>query len=448
MALLFSCKSVITTVAPSEVYEEVVYTPRESSFTIPVHYSIAELQNVINNSTKGVLYEDNNLDDDQFQIRITKKAPITLSVKNEELTYTVPLDIWVKGGVKGGFLGIDYSQYEEVNASLAFTFKTKISFDPFWNIATETKFVKYDWIETPKFSIPVLAYPFKIIANKIITSQETSIENSIDIALEKNIETRKYLQGIWSYLQDPIQVSLAPATWLKLTPKDMAVGSLISDATNIMTTIQLKTLIETSVGARPVNSKTVFPNYKKATIMNGSDFNVQASVNLPYAELENMASNGLKIMFDKKKFIIIDDVHFYGNDTKMIIDVMLSGSLNGRIYFKGIPVYDSLSRSVVLNNFDFDLETKNKLHKMANWLAHDKLIKKLNPHMKFEIGPYLDDTYKSINEQLNHKYLQKGILVDGALLSLQPDQFFVTKNGLVVMMNAHGKASLVFPSSK
>ncbi|HSZ71770.1 MAG TPA: DUF4403 family protein, partial [Cytophagaceae bacterium] len=162
------CRTVLQTKAPEDKYEEVIFSPQLSSFVIPLDFSIQEMQTLANKYTEGVLYEDNNIEDDGFMVKVQKYSPITLSLYGNEIQYRVPLKIWAKGSASLNALGLSLSDEEEAEGSLALVFRTKVDFDPFWNMQTSTRFISYEWLEQPKFSIPLLTIPFKLVADRVI----------------------------------------------------------------------------------------------------------------------------------------------------------------------------------------------------------------------------------------------------------------------------------------
>jgi len=442
---VFSCRTAIHTLAPEEKYEQVRYTPQESLFSIPLHFSIQEMQTLVNKHTEGVLYEDKNIEDDNFMVKVSKNSPITLSITGNEVQFRVPLDVWLKGGAKGSTLGISWGDFEEVNGSIALTFRTKVDMDLFWNISTKTRFVKYEWIKQPQFSIALLNIPFKIVADKLIRSQQETIAAIIDEQVRKNVDTRTYLETAWNYMHEPIALGTDPSTWLTIKPKELFLSPLTSDSKQLYLTVGLKATTETVLGSKPAFVKTNLPNYKVQSSNDGT-YNLQLAINIDYEHITDMASKylvGQVYTFDGgKKKITINEVDFYGNEDQMVASVLLSGDVTGRVYLKGYPVYDSISRKIIFSKLDFDLDTKNKLHKSANWLGHDVMVKKMAPYFSYYIGEHLDKASAQVKETLKHKQLHTNFVAEGSLEELKPVDIILTKEGLMALVNAKGKIKL------
>jgi hypothetical protein len=316
-----------------------------------------------------------------------------------------------------------------------------VDFDAFWNIQTTTRFISYEWLVQPKFSIPLLTIPFKLVADRMIKSQQTSISAMIDEQVKKNVDTRKYIETAWDYMHQPIRLTTDPPTWLKLQPKELFVSPFTSDAQHLYVTVGLKAITETVIGAQPVLTRSNLPNYKVDKNQSGS-YNIELAVNVSYQDVTAMSLKYLKgqvYTFSKgKKKIVIEDVTFYSNADKMVAEVLLSGNLNGKVYLKGLPIYDSTSRKVVFSQLDFDLDTKNKLTKSANWLAHDVLVKKMAPYFSYYIGDYLDSAAVQVRGNLKRKQLHSNFIADGTLEKLQPTDIVLTEAGIVALVKAKG----------
>ncbi len=442
---LASCRTAIQTVAPEEKYEQVHFSPQESSFSIPLQFSMQEMQVLVNKHTEGVLYEDKNMEDDNFVVKVSKHSPITLSVAGNEIQFRVPLNVWLKGGMNVNTLGISWGDFEEVNGALALTFRTKVDLDPFWNIKTKTRFVNYEWLEQPKFSVALLNIPFKLVADKLIKSQQEVLAGIIDEQVRKNVDTRTYIESAWNYMHDPVSLSTDPPTWLSIKPKDLFLSPLSSDSKQLYLTVGLKAVTETVVGKKPVVSKTNLPNYKTLSSSDGV-YHLQLAINIDYEQINEMASKylvGQVYSFSEgKKKITIDALNFYAKEEQMVAEVLLSGSINGKVYLKGYPVYDSISRKVVFSKLDFDLDTKNKLHKSASWLVHDVMVKKMAPYFSYYIGDYLDKAAVQVKDNLKHKQLHQNFIAEGTLEELKPADIVLTKEGLIALVNAKGKIKL------
>src|SRR5690606_32826615 len=139
----FKMKSIILTLllVSSFAFPQTAYTfPKiKSNINLPVSVSVEEVNNLINNSVKGIIYEDNSYTDnknDQFKTKVEKDGNIQLiPLKDNRLLIEVPLKIWAEKGY--GTLGAYV--YNDTEFNIVMKFITSIQFKNNWTLDTQTK---------------------------------------------------------------------------------------------------------------------------------------------------------------------------------------------------------------------------------------------------------------------------------------------------------------------
>ncbi len=106
------------------------------------------------------------------------------------------------------------------------------------------------------------------------------------------------------------------------------------------------------------------------------------------------------------------------------------------------PYYDPQTQLLTLHKLDFDLDTKNKLVKTANWLLHGTLVRKMQEAFKIPVGKQLEEAKITIQNQLNNKQVAKGIYLNGQLDELTPAGVMITPESIVAIVLAKGKVDV------
>ena len=88
------------------------------------------------------------------------------------------------------------------------------------------------------------------------------------------------------------------------------------------------------------------------------------------------------------------------------------------------------------------LDSKNKLIKIGDWLAHGIILKKMGDACKFSIADQLAQGEKTMASYLNNYQPIKGIRVTGSLGQITPNKVILTPNAIVAMVVATGKVAL------
>ena len=126
----------------------------------------------------------------------------------------------------------------------------------------------------------------------------------------------------------------------------------------------------------------------------------------------------------------------------MIIQLGMTGSVNGNFYLSGIPMYDATKKEMYLDQLDFVLDSKNKLLQLGDWLAHGTIATKIKENCKYSIADQLALGEKNVKTYLNNYQPVKGVTVNGSLTSLAPQKIVLTSNAIITTIAAKGKVAI------
>jgi hypothetical protein len=87
------------------------YTNTPSYINLPVSIKLKDIENQTNTLLNGLIYEDNNIEDDNIEIKVWKQAPITITndhgKEGEKIKTVLPLKVWVKYRIGTKTMGVD-----------------------------------------------------------------------------------------------------------------------------------------------------------------------------------------------------------------------------------------------------------------------------------------------------------------------------------------------------
>lgn len=442
IGIAFSCKT-ISPEPPQELVQDYSIEQEVSELIIPIEIPIKTLEQQANSYLKGLVYEDNNLSDDNIAVKIWKKSDIQIKASGNYIYYKVPLKVWLKTALKIESLGIDLGTTKETEFSVSLNFRSRVNIDENWKIETHTVPDGYEWIQKPSVSMSGFSVPVTSIADRILKSEFKSFAKMIDDQARPYLEIKETVEVLWSRMHDPVLVSDDPEVWLKIQPMELSVSPLKGNEEKISTLVGIKCKASTRLGAKPVTNLTKLPalavhNYR------GGYFNVSVMGSLTYEKATEMASKellGEKFTFGKngKKYIEVKNIEIYPGGERLITKLDVSGSISGTIYLSGIPSFDSETEMLFLNDFDFDLDTKNKLLKSANWLAHGAFAKKIAPYFEYDLGPKLSESRKAVKEAIENRQVYDKIKLTGRLDKLEPTKIFLSRNSINAVVTGNGK---------
>jgi len=443
-----SCSSTkLATEKPTEKYTAFSYDPVPSSISLPVEMKVASLEALLNKQLSGLIYEDNSLDNnggDNLMVKAWKKENIKLGFENGQFSYRVPLKLWIKAGWKIEQFGLSLSDYRELNAEIALKFHTSVAVNKDWTLSTVTLSDGYEWLSTPTLKIGPVSLPITFIADMIIKYNTSTINNAIDEGLKQSLDLKTTAKQAWTELQKPMLLSEEYGLWLRVSPKSVSVSPFSGGKGIIKHTTTIQAVTECFTGKQPpLLLNPLLPNL--TTMAKPSDdflVNVTSYIGYDYIDsITRLMLVNTSYTFGKKQ-VKVTGISVYGNESKMIIATDVTGSINGKLYFSGLPVFRTSDSSIILKDLQFSVQTKNVLLKSAAWLANSGIEKAIGKNMSYPIGPDLRETYKMMAETLKKYEFGEGFYLSGTLSALEVQQPVLVPAGIIAPVSIKGKLSV------
>lgn len=425
-----------------------VYTlPRiKSNITLPVSLPVSEINNLINQSVKGVLYEDQSYTDnnnDQFKVRVEKQGNIAIkALSNNRLMISVPLKIWAEKGY--GTLG--YYMYQDTNFNLIMNFITSLAATPDWKLNTKTTTAGFVWTQKPVLDYGKVKIPIASFIESVLKEQQNKFTTVIDQQIKSQFNLQPQLVMAWNQFSKPINVSQEYNTWLKISPQNTYMTPLQVFQDKIKTTVGIDLFSETFVGKMPLPTKDVtsIPNFVvKPDLQN--IFNLQTTANISFDEATKIARqqflNKEFPLNSEKNKVKVDDIKVYGEKENIVIEVKTQGGVTGTAFIKGKPAYDVQGHKIVLTQTDFNLKTKNFFQKALTVLFEGKIRKMIEKDYGIPLMDIENSSKKSLMESFNKEYY-KGIRLQGNVIELKPTQFLISESYITVVIDTKAQLQM------
>ena len=425
-----------------------VYTlPKiKSNITLPVSLPVSEINNLINQSVKGVLYEDQSYTDnnnDQFKVRVEKQGNIAIkALSNNRLMISVPLKVWAEKGY--GTLG--YYMYQDTNFNLIMNFITSLAATPDWKLNTKTTTAGFVWTQKPVLDYGKVKIPIASFIESVLKEQQNKFTTVIDQQIKSQFNLQPQLVMAWNQFSKPINVSQEYNTWLKISPQNTYMTPLQVFQDKIKTTVGIDLFSETFVGKMPLPTKDVtsIPNFVvKPDLQN--IFNLQTTANISFDEATKIARqqflNKEFPLNSEKNKVKVDDIKVYGEKENIVIEVKTQGGVTGTAFIKGKPAYDVQSHKIVLTQTDFNLKTKNFFQKALTVLFEGKIRKMIEKDYGIPLMDIENSSKKSLMESFNKEYY-KGIRLQGNVIELKPTQFLISESYITVVIDTKAQLQM------
>lgn len=419
----------------------------KSGITLPVSLPISEINNLINQSVKGVLYEDQSYTDnnnDQFKVKVEKQGNIAIkALTNNRLMISVPLKIWAEKGY--GTLG--YYMYKDTNFNLVMNFITSLAATPDWKLSTKTTTAGFVWTQKPILDYGRIKIPIAPFIESVLKEQQAKFTTIIDNQIKSQFNLQPYLVMAWNQFSKPINVSEEYNTWLKISPQNTYMTPLQVFQDKIKTTVGIDLFSETFVGQIPQATRDVntVPNFLLKPDLPGI-FNLQTTANISFDEATKIARQ----QFLNKEFplnnennkVKVNDITVYPEKENIVIEVKTEGGVNGTAFIKGKPIYDAVNHKITLTQSDFNLKTKNFFQKALTVLFEGKIRKMIEKDYAIPLLDIENSSRKSLMENFNKEYY-KGIRLQGNVIDLRPTQFLLSEQYITVVIDTKAQLQMM-----
>lgn len=442
-----SCSTTIQIEKPAEKYIAFNYEPVPSTISLPVEMKVPALEALLNRQLNGLIYEDNSFDDnnkDNMMFKAWKKDNIKINFENGKFIYRVPLKLWIKAGWKIEQFGISLSDYREMNAEIALKFQTSATVNKDWSLKTVTTSDGYEWLTRPTLKLGPVDLPITFIADLIIKYNTETINSAIDEGLKQSLDIKTTAKEAWTELQKPMLLSEDYGLWLRVSPKSISAVPFSGGKGIIKHTTSIEAVTECFTGKMPpTRINPILPDLIPVTKLS-DDFLANVVSYIGYGYLDSIT----RLMLVNttynfgKKHITVAGVSVYGNETKMIIATDVTGSISGKMYFAGIPVYRAADSSIILKDLRFSVQTKNVLVKSASWLANSGIEKMIGKNLCYPIGSDVRETFDMMVESLKKYDLGEGFYLTGSLSGIEVQQPVLAPAGIIAPVSIKGKLSV------
>jgi hypothetical protein len=418
-----------------------VYKTKTSFVNMPLEITLKEIENQLNKSLSGQIYDDTNLEDDKTEMKITKTAPIRLIEKNGKIQTILPLKIWAKFKYGTDFMSLNDTREINLNGTITMISDVKLSN---WKMSTNSKIEDFSWSESPSILVAGKNVPITYIINPTLSIFKSKIAKKIDEAIESSCDFKPYVLDVLEKMSTPFLTSEVYQTWFKLIPIEVYVTDAVLEKSKINMDLGLKCNMQTMVGVKPKSTfdrnaiqfkpVTSVPNKVMANVVAISTYESASQIITSNFQGKEFAAGSRKIVIQK--------VEMWQKDGKIIIALDMTGSMNGTIYLSGIPNYNAITKEIYFDQMDYVLNTKGVLTKTANWLLQGVILKRIQENCRYSIKENLDEGKKSLLPYLNNFSPMKGVFVNGTLNDFEFEKVEVTDKAIIAFITTTGKMNV------
>lgn len=443
---LASCSSTskINALRPEpEDASPLIYDNKPSFISLPVALKIKDIENQTNKFLTGIIYEDNNIADDDYTVTIWKQAPITIENENGKIKTVLPLKVNVKYRIGTNKLGVNLYNTQEFNFNGMITLMSSINLNN-WKLKTKTEFKSIVWKESPSIKAFGKDVPITYLINPAIQVFKSKIEKTIDEAIQESMDFKPNVLEALDKIATPSEMSPVYETWLRIVPTELYTTEAQIKGQSIVMQMGLKCTIETLIGKQPAKifdkSKIILkpvakmPDNFTANIVAVSTYKDASKIITKNFEGQEFASGSRKVK--------VMNVSLWHKNDRIVIALDLTGSLTGTIYLTGLPKYNDKTKEIYFDNLDYAVDTKSSLIRTANWLASGLILKKMEESCRYSLQPNLEEGKKTMLNYLSNFSPMPGVFVNGKMGDIAFTDVQLTNKAILAFLTVNGKVAI------
>ena len=290
------------------------------------------------------------------------------------------------------------------------------------------------------------------ILQDAVADQLKDIKKTVEARLKEGLDVRKKVDSIWKDLDSVYKLKDDPATWLRITPRQVTFGEFryMNASIDSGLGIDLETQVFLQDTAPDVINAPLPDLHITGTI--SDDFTLSIPIDVSYSAINQQLKVQLiksEINLPKDARVTIGDATIapYGDGIMLTVD--FSGRrgwfnwASGRLYVVGIPVLDDAKAELRVDKLDFTTETRSILLKTADWLVHETLLHRIQSAAVIKLDDYLKEATQKANAEVDKlkTRLPKEIGANVSVTEISIERLAFAKDRIFIIVTAKGKMS-------
>lgn len=438
---------------PKPTTEAYVEPPKPvSTISVPVVVNMNEVTRSLNKQFAGALYTDNSFDDnntDNLKITVLKKSDIVITAVQNSIQARIPLHIDGVYRIQQRVLGMNVTKEQGLSLNLTALIKAVPQVDANWNLRMNST-TTLQWDDLPVIEFAGLKLDLPQLFGQAIQKQTNQISTIIDREVPKQLQLRNMVSSSLNSIAQPSLIDQATNTWLSLTPKQVMLTPFSGKDSLLRFNIGISSVVEVISGNKPESVTPQLPPVKQVPALDDK-IKLMLSTSISFEQINQLLQREvvgkMNRITDKDYDIEILDAQAFPNGNKLYAGIKLNGwfrqgkvtkKIKGIVYVEGTPVYDEAKQQVYIDQFNFDLKTRDVLLKSASWLINlGAFRKKITQSLVFPVGKQLQEARTQATQALNKRYANY-LQLSGQVTRIAPAQIIITPQHLRIDIAAEG----------
>jgi hypothetical protein len=318
---------------------------------------------------------------------------------------------------------------------------TPLSLTDNWHLASRARVVSVEPASTAARDHCDVSILHKDVTPQVVDAARAGLTDKLPMIDRKiaGVDLTAHVAEWWGMLLKPIQ--LAPEVWLVLSPKRLSIGRMQGHSKILTVPISLEANPTIVTGrTAPVIPVTAIPPLGRDSASDGYHIVMDGVIDYGTASRELTAALSARTFSQSGHTVSISSVSIIPQPKgRLGVSAVFAGDAKGTVHLIGAPRIDHAHEQIAVPDLDFDVQTGDALLKSYAWLKSDALRKELRARARISTAPALARGRSLLLEGLNRK-IGSALTLSATVDSVAVLGLFVTRDGLVVRAEAHGRA--------
>ncbi len=374
-----------------------------------------------------------------FPFRVARSGRVRIQYENQQLRFSTPLQLWITKPFSK-----DKTPPDKPFCSLHINFQSPLTVTPDWRLASQVKFTSFDWIIKPEIKILGQEIQLTDFARKLLDRYQPAIESAIDTAIYKELRIDRIVGPIWQDIQKPLLISKEFGLWLLPKPVRVETSPISGGNRSIITHLRIALNTETKLKpTTPTYTPTQLPTLeRKEQLPLLSDLRLVSD--LPYADINRVLN--LTLSQQKKQLLFgavtIRNVAVYGGQRTLLVKTEVGGLMDGVIYLRGRPVFDTLTNTLRVKNLDFDAASQSGMPRIVSSLVRKSLPKLVDELLEISLGDEIDKLPQKITQAYEKGGAGKKTDLVIQSFRFTPEQIAIRPSSIQTLIHVQSKVGL------
>jgi hypothetical protein len=424
---------------PSPMVEPTVAAPlppaEQATIAIPVTISMASLKARID----SVFPAADSLDRAQCSAMgglvchqyVYRRDTLDLKMFNDRITFYTRLRfrarVAMPGNVGVASCGYDPEPMRRAEMRLA----TNLYWRTDWRLASRATVLAPDILD--KCQVTVLRVDATPTVKRMIDGQLAGLRRQIDSIIPAVADLKPAADSLWRTLGKPFALDSASTVWFNMSPEGVSLAPLVGSGSAVTTALVITARPRVVIGGAPAPAQRALPSLTLSNRTSG--IHVPLDVEIPFDELSRRVT-ALMSGEIAGKGITVGEINVWGIGDTAVVKVNVKGKMTGSFFLLGRVGYDVPSRSVLIQDLKYTLESANKMSSIKATLGAPLIRHALDSasgHGRLSVGEQIDAFKAQMAVQLNRE-LAPGVMLSGGVTDARIDRLFTTPKAFVLRL--------------